>query len=60
MTPNIYIDAENDFASIKIKEGIEAKSYDKDGFVFCEDKDGNVIEIQILSLVNLARLKDVA
>jgi hypothetical protein len=37
MEPKVYIDAKNDFASIKIKEGIEAKSYEKDGFIFCED-----------------------
>ena len=60
MEPKIYIDAKNDFASIKIKEGIEAKSYEKDGFIFCEDKDGNVIEIQILNLEDLAKLKDAA
>ena len=60
MEPKIYIDAKNDFASIKIKEGIEAKSYEKDGFIFCEDKDGNVIEIQILNLADLAKLKDAA
>ncbi len=60
MEPQIYIDAKNDFASIKIKEGIEAKSYEKDGFIFCEDKDGNVIEIQILNLADLAKLKDAA
>lgn len=60
MEPKIFIDAKNDFASIKIKEGIEAKSYEKDGFIFCEDKDGNIIEIQILNLADLAKLKDVA
>ncbi len=60
MKPTVYIDAKNDFASIKIKEGIEAKSYEKDGFIFCEDENGNIIEIQILSLTDLAKLKDVA
>lgn len=60
MSPKIFIDAKNDFASIKIKDGIEAKSYEKEGFIFCEDKDGDVIEIQILNLADLAKLKDVA
>jgi hypothetical protein len=60
MEPQIYIDAKNDFASIKIKAGIEAKSYQKDGFIFCEDEDGNIIEIQILNLADLAKLKDAA
>lgn len=60
MEPKIFIDAKNDFASIKIKDGIESKSYEKDGFIFCEDKDGNVIEIQILNLADLAKLKGVA
>lgn len=60
MEPKIFIDVENDFASIKIKPGKESKSYEKDGFIFCEDKDGNIIEIQILSLKELAKLKDKA
>lgn len=60
MSPKIFIDTKNDFASIKIRDGIEAKSYEKEGFIFCEDKDGNVIEIQILNLADLAKLKDVA
>ena len=47
MEPKIFIDKENGFASIKIKEGREARSYEKDGFVFCEDENGNIIEIQI-------------
>ncbi len=60
MEPKIFIDPENDFASIKIKEGTEARSYEKDGFIFCEDVEGNVIEIQILNLKDLSRLKEKA
>lgn len=60
MEPKIYIDAKNDFASIKIKEGTESKSYEKDGFIFCEDEDGNIIEIQILNLEDLSKLKKTA
>lgn len=48
--PDVYVDEENDFASIKLQSGVEAKSYLKDGFVFCENKDGEVIEIQVLNL----------
>ena len=58
MQPKIYIDTENDSASIKIKEGVEIKSYEKDGFVFCENEDGDIIEIQILNLTSLAALKE--
>lgn len=60
MEPKIYIDNENDFASVKIKEGTEFKSYEKNGFIFCEDAEGNIIEIQILSLKELANLDSVA
>lgn len=60
MEPKIFIDAKNDSASIKIKEGNEAKSFEKDDFIFCEDKDGNVIEVQILNFNDLAKLKDAA
>ena len=48
--PKIYLDRDSDFASIKIKPGVEAKSYLKDGVVICEDSTGNVIEIQILNV----------
>jgi hypothetical protein len=48
--PEIFIDEENDFASIKIAAGIEAKSFLKDGFVFCENAEGEIIEIQVLNL----------
>ncbi len=48
--PDVYVDDENDFASIKLQAGIEAKSYLKDGFVFCENAEGDVIEVQVLNL----------
>ncbi|MBF0360911.1 MAG: hypothetical protein HQK49_07860 [Oligoflexia bacterium] len=54
--PRIHLDKMADFASIKLKNGIEAKSYIKDGFIFCEDKSGKIIEIQILNLSKLKRL----
>jgi hypothetical protein len=55
--PLTFLDAEADFASIKIAPGIEARSYLKDGFVFCEDAKGKIIEIQILNLSALAKAK---
>ncbi|MGK5083343.1 hypothetical protein WDW37_08545 [Bdellovibrionota bacterium FG-1] len=55
--PQILVDAEADFASIKLAPGIEAKSYAKDGFVFCEDKKGRVIEVQVLNLSELHKKK---
>jgi hypothetical protein len=55
--PEIYQDTDSDFASIKISKGVEAKSYLKDGFVFCEDAKGNIIEVQILNLSKLAKGK---
>jgi hypothetical protein len=58
--PHITIDRENDFASIKIAKGIEHVSYEKNGFVFCEDKSGRVIEIQVLNLSKLPKLLDKA
>lgn len=48
--PQVFVDAASDFASVKIAPGIEARSYEKDGFVFCEDAHGHVIEIQLLNL----------
>ncbi len=54
--PKIHVDRDSDFASIKIAPGIESKSYVKDGFVFCEDKNGQVIEIQVLNLSELKKL----
>lgn len=53
--PEIFLDKENDFASIRLADGIEAKSYLKDGFIFSEDAKGRVIEIQILNLSLLAK-----
>lgn len=55
--PEIYIDRENDFASIRLADGLESKSYVRDGFVFLEDKKGQVIEIQVLNLSALAKLR---
>ena len=56
--PQIFIDKANDFVAIKIAKGIEHKSYEKDGFIFCEDKSGRVIEIQVLNLSKLPELLD--
>ncbi len=55
--PQVFVDPDADFASIKIAPGVEARSYEKGGFVFCEDKSGNVIEIQLLNLSSLKGLK---
>lgn len=54
--PKILVDKDNDFASIKIAKGVESRSYEKDGFIFCEDKLGRVIEIQVLNLSKLPEL----
>ncbi|HAR42610.1 MAG TPA: hypothetical protein DCS07_08270 [Bdellovibrionales bacterium] len=54
-TPEVYVDKENDFASIRLSPGVEAKSYEKNGFIFSEDAKGHVIEIQILNLSTLAK-----
>ena len=48
--PEVYIDKDADFASIKIAPGVESRSYVKDGFVVCEDLEGRIIEIQLLNL----------
>lgn len=53
--PKITVDKSADFASIKIAKGVEAESFEKDGFVFCTNKDGDIIEVQILNLSNLAK-----
>jgi hypothetical protein len=53
--PKIYYDKNLDFASVKIAPGIESRSYTKDGFVFCENDKGVIIEIQILNPSKLAR-----
>jgi hypothetical protein len=55
--PQVFVDAGADFASIKIAPGVEARSYEKKGFVFCEDAGGNVIEVQLLNLSSLKGLK---
>lgn len=44
--PKIYKDKENNFLSIKLKAGIETKSYTKKGIIFSENEDGEIIEIQ--------------
>ena len=54
--PQIYVDKDADFASIKIAAGNEAKSYVRDGFVFCEDDKGQIIEIQVLNLSLLKKI----
>ncbi len=54
--PKVFIDKENDFAAIKIAKGIEHRSYEQDGFIFCEDKAGRIIEIQVLNLSKLPAL----
>lgn len=48
--PQIFVDRDADFASIKFRPGVEAYSYVKDGFLFCEDKQGRILELQILNL----------
>ena len=56
LLPKIHVDKENDFISIKIAKGTENKSYEKDGFIFCENKLGQVIEVQILNLSKLSQM----
>ena len=56
--PKIFVDEDNDFASIRIKSGIEFRSFMKDGILFSEDENGNIIEIQILSLKDLVKIND--
>jgi hypothetical protein len=51
--PEVYIDKDADFASIKIAPGVESRSYVKDGVVVCEDRKGHIIEIQLLNLKDL-------
>ncbi len=53
--PKIVIDKSSDFASIKIAKGVEAESFEKDGFVFCTNKAGDIIEVQILNLSQLSK-----
>lgn len=54
--PQILVDKDLDFAAVKIAKGVEFKSYEKDGFIFCEDKSGRIIEIQVLNLSLLPKL----
>ncbi len=53
--PQVMIDRDSDFASIKIAPGIEAESFVKDGIAFCTNKLGEIIEIQILNLSKLGK-----
>ena len=48
--PEVYIDKDADFASIKFAPGVENRSYVKDGVLVCEDQNGRIIEIQLLNL----------
>ena len=56
--PQIYVDREADFASIKLAPGIEKKSYIKDGFAICENDKGQIIEIQVLNLSELKKISN--
>jgi hypothetical protein len=58
--PQIFIDKDSDFASTKLSPGIEAKSYVKDGFVFCEDSKGKIIEVQLINLSDLNKKQNPA
>jgi hypothetical protein len=51
--PELYVDKEADFASLKIAPGVESRSYVKDGIVVCEDGKGKILEIQLLNLKSL-------
>ena len=55
--PEVHIDKDADFASIKIAPGVESRSYVKDGVVVCEDQKGRIIEIQFLNLKALLSSK---
>jgi len=55
--PEVFIDKDADFASIKIAPGIESHSYIKDGIVVCEDQKGHILEIQLLNLKTLLSSK---
>ena len=55
--PSIYYDPHLNFASIKLAPGIESRSYEKGGYIFCEDKRGAIIEIQILNPKRTAKAK---
>jgi hypothetical protein len=55
--PEVFIDKDADFASIKVAPGIESRSYEKDGVIVCEDQKGRIIEIQLLNLKSLLSSK---
>ena len=55
--PEVFIDKDADFASIKIAPGVESHSYVKDGIVVCEDQKGHILEIQLLNLKTLLSSK---
>ena len=46
--PKVYQDKENNYISIKLKEGIETHSYLKKGILFLENENGEVIEVQVM------------
>jgi hypothetical protein len=46
--PKVYQDKENNYISIKLKEGIETHSYLKKGILFLENEKGEVIEVQVM------------
>lgn len=45
--PKVYKDKDNDYISIKLKAGIETKSYLKSGILFLENEEGEVVEVQV-------------
>jgi len=53
--PLVKVDQENDFASIKLAQGVEAKSFERGGFLFSLDAKGKVIEVQIMNLSLLGK-----
>lgn len=55
--PKVSIDREHDYLSVKLAPGIESKSYLKRGFLFSEDKNGRVIEIQLLNMSDFGKSK---
>lgn len=55
--PKIHVDSKAGFASIKLAPGLEAESFTKDGFVFCKNEAGEIIEIQVLHLDTQSRSK---
>lgn len=48
--PLVFVDKESDFLSIRIGNGIESRSFVRDGIVFSLDKNGKIIEVQVLNL----------